>query len=1091
MKVIERYITFLFCILFLKSTAQPFQNINQAPHYFIENFLPKDYNASLQNWSFTQTKSGVLLVGNVRTILAYDGKVWNQIDVSNSLSIRSMDTDEDGAVYVGTNNDFGKIIFDKKGRPSFFSLASKVGVGVDEIKEVWKTHCTPQGVFFQAESGIFLIKNNQLIKKWTPGEFGFHFGFFVNNQFWVREKEKGLLYLDKNNQLVLPQGENKFKDIIVTAVLPYGIKDSLLIATKDQGFFLGVVNTATTPIEIKYSAFKTQTDALVKTDFIYKGIKLSNGLFAFSIYNNGLLVINRKGELITHISKQTGLTDNRIWCLFEDAEKNLWLGQDKGISKIEYGLNLRYYNEQDGLVGQVQTIAKNNTLQVGTTQGGFTLKDNNTFMRIENLNDAVWEILELNNPIPTTAYASKGGLSVINQKDKIFIEGDFRSIVSINNDFYSVAENELVKITIEKTGKINVSRKEFPIGDVVQKMDIDANKNIWLGLLGSGVSIIENPFSEHFKIKSYDTANGLPDVIANKPFRFNNDMLLLTVAGIYQLNNNHFTKSSYQYKWFKNDSLQVWSAFKDSKNRLWMQINRFTKNGIDAKPEIGYIDLKTNTWQTSALSRISKTLVHSFTEDKNGNIYFASDDGIFILGIPEASICPTKPIITSILSGKDTLLISTAGNTSQTDSLLNQFVQIDYKSMPITIKYGWPVFISPEKVMYSYYLDGVDKEWSEWTTDTKKEFSQLSPGIYTYKVKAKNIFGNQSAEIRFSFTVLPPWYLTWWAYLLYIVAAIVIIYGIVQLSVYRLKQAKIHLEFVVTERTAQVVKQKDEILSQKTELEQQKIEIEKFNDELSLKNKEITDSIQYAKKIQEALLVEEAGIYKLLPQCFVLYKPRDIVSGDFYWFRPLGDEFLFAAADCTGHGVPGAFMSMIGSTLLNEIVDEKNIHSPDKILDQLNIEIIRSLKQNEETSQSRDGMDIALCKFNLNGELSYAGAMRPLYIIKKTTADPEFAEVKATKHPIGGKQAIERESYQLHQFKFNKGDTVYFFSDGYADQFGGENGKKFMTKKFQQLLLSINHHPMEKQKTLLCDAFNDWKGRYEQVDDVLVVGVRF
>ncbi|HVA97258.1 MAG TPA: SpoIIE family protein phosphatase, partial [Bacteroidia bacterium] len=252
------------------------------------------------------------------------------------------------------------------------------------------------------------------------------------------------------------------------------------------------------------------------------------------------------------------------------------------------------------------------------------------------------------------------------------------------------------------------------------------------------------------------------------------------------------------------------------------------------------------------------------------------------------------------------------------------------------------------------------------------------------------------------------------------------------------------------------------------------------------KNKNITDSIQYAKKIQEAMLPEISAIQQFLPNSFVLFQPRDIVSGDFYWFCDLPDNtILIAVADCTGHGVPGAFMSMIGHTLLDEIVKEKKITSPALILHELHTSIRIALKQSQ--GESRDGMDITLCKINTqNRKVEYAGAMRPIWVYNQ---QGELNEIKANKQAIGGIDTTQK-TFTNHELELNVNDTIYLSTDGYADQFGGKEGKKMMVKNFKNLLSEIVSMPFENQQQKLAESFKTWKVNNEQVDDVLVVGIK-
>lgn len=254
--------------------------------------------------------------------------------------------------------------------------------------------------------------------------------------------------------------------------------------------------------------------------------------------------------------------------------------------------------------------------------------------------------------------------------------------------------------------------------------------------------------------------------------------------------------------------------------------------------------------------------------------------------------------------------------------------------------------------------------------------------------------------------------------------------------------------------------------------------------EIEIKNKDITDSINYSKKIQDASLPSKELQLKLFPASFIFFRPKDIVSGDFYWYAEKDNYKLIAACDCTGHGVPGALMSMIGNNLLNQIVIENNVSSPEEILNQLNRAIRKSLKQ-AGTTESRDGMDIALIRIK-DKELDFAGAQRPLYILNKG----ELQEIKGDKYSIGGITTADEKPFSKTSLELEAGSCIYLFSDGYVDQFGGTSGKKFMTKNFKELLLKIHSLPMEQQSIEIESTLSSWQGNKEQVDDVLVIGIQ-
>ena len=279
------------------------------------------------------------------------------------------------------------------------------------------------------------------------------------------------------------------------------------------------------------------------------------------------------------------------------------------------------------------------------------------------------------------------------------------------------------------------------------------------------------------------------------------------------------------------------------------------------------------------------------------------------------------------------------------------------------------------------------------------------------------------------------------------------------------------LEQKVIARTEEVVKQKEEIELQSKELE--------------TLFKQVTDSIHYAKRIQEAILPPHNLVKEILPNSFVLFKPKDIVSGDFYWIDKKDDWSYFAAVDCTGHGVPGAFMSIVGYNLLKDILKNTESIAPSVIMDKMNDGVANTLHTNTSEKQTKDGMDMTLCALNYNTlELQFSGAFNPLFIIRNN----ELIQHKANKFPVG-MFIGEKQNFTNNVIQLQKGDMIYIFSDGYADQFGGPKGKKFMVGNFRTLLSSVSKLPIEEQKASLNQTIEDWQGSLEQVDDILIIGV--
>jgi len=385
---------------------------------------------------------------------------------------------------------------------------------------------------------------------------------------------------------------------------------------------------------------------------------------------------------------------------------------------------------------------------------------------------------------------------------------------------------------------------------------------------------------------------------------------------------------------------------------------------------------------------------------------------------------------------------------------------------------------NPEAVRYEVRLDGLESSWRSTGKATFTNYPAIPPGQYTFMVRALGANSPPGPEAAFSFTIRPPFWQTWWfigGCLLLVAGSIVLV---VRLRERALKQEKERLERQVAERTAEVVQQKEALAE--------------ANEQLAEQHKDIVDSIRYAERIQRAILPLESTMQQYLADAFVLFQPKDIVSGDFYWFAQRGTRIYFSAIDCTGHGVPGAFVSLIGNNGLQKAVNELGLERPSEILDALRTFVVNVFQQQGAGDAIRDGMDMALCALDTsNGSLEFAGAKNPMYLLRQG----EMEIIKADKMPVGASETDRYEPFTNHPFQLQKGDCVYLFSDGFADQFGGPKGKKFKYRPFQELLTQLCTEPMAQQKAVLERTINDWMrqeaAHYEQIDDILVMGIRY
>jgi len=362
-------------------------------------------------------------------------------------------------------------------------------------------------------------------------------------------------------------------------------------------------------------------------------------------------------------------------------------------------------------------------------------------------------------------------------------------------------------------------------------------------------------------------------------------------------------------------------------------------------------------------------------------------------------------------------------------------------------------------ILYSYMLEGYDKEFNQPTKATSATYTNLPGGQYTFRVKACNnnyVWNKEPASLTFQ--VIPPYYQTMWFYIVVIIAFFGIMFLIIWIRTHKIHHKNRLLELNVKQQAV----------------------------ELNSAYFEIQDSQKYAKRIQDAILYNIDKLKDILPESFVFFKPREFVSGDFFWLKRSNGKTYLAVADCTGHGVPGAFMSIIGHNILNQAINERKLDDPANILNFLNLELSHILSSTMSTADVREGIDIALCQIDFDKkEMLYAGAYNPVYIY----GDEGLKELKAEKIPIGQYHEKTR-SFENQVCKLNPNDMIYIVTDGFASQFGGKDNKKYKGNNLRSLLQEIKDLEADEQKIKVGREFLAWKGENEQVDDILVLGTR-
>jgi ligand-binding sensor domain-containing protein/serine phosphatase RsbU (regulator of sigma subunit) len=503
--------------------------------------------------------------------------------------------------------------------------------------------------------------------------------------------------------------------------------------------------------------------------------------------------------------------------------------------------------------------------------------------------------------------------------------------------------------------------------------------------------------------------------------------------------------SAYCYLMVEDNEGNVWASHQKSLTQITpdLQVSRI----------IGHQDI----------SPVSNTMITYLFKDDEGSIWVTSTHGVVRYNPSIDKASRTVPRLS--ISGM---------RVFDKPMQLEDNMVLPYNKYSISFQLSGISLRSPEAIRYRYQLLGFSDQWSEEFATNVVHFPRLEDGEYTLNVIASKNGGEwNTVPASFSFTIARPFVRTVPFYVMSVVILIAAIGGFVRYRTVKLMSDKLELESQVNQRTL--------------EIQQQKEEIEMSRDEIARYAKDITDSIKYAQRIQSAIFPEWNKTTAILPNSFVFFRSKDIVSGDFFFAEQAGDCSIFAAVDCTGHGVPGGFMSIVANNLLQQAVKQMGLTKPSEILDFLNEGVTNTLHQTYEESSVKDGMDISLCTLNKReGTMQFAGAYNSLYLFR----DGALHIYKGDRFPVGMFVGEERRAFSNIELKIQTGDMYYLFSDGYADQFGGPFGKKLKLHGFRAILEEIHQEPIDRQKELLALKLEQWQGNLDQVDDIVVMGVQ-
>jgi len=762
--------------------------------------------------------------------------------------------------------------------------------------------------------------------------------------------------------------------------------------------------------------------------------------------------------------EEPALLQHEIHGIFEDDEGTIWASTFGGglIQVIDKVFDQPF----DEVWLRQQSITRLFKDRSGTVWLGI---DKGLFRTVPNGASGSYSYIHIGGQTVTSITESaSGNLWVGTASNGIYIkpstQNDFRHIVlpqgNLANAINSIAPNGDQMYVSTKDGLFILNST----GGVVRQMttlDGLPHNNVKFALTdSSGITWIANQgnrvsFMKDGKIGFLEenTAQNIVDVhhiLQDKKGRLwfstlGSGVFVLDKGTAFHISENEGLPSSYCYQMEQDDDENVWVSHQKS-------VTQITPD-LKVARIIGHQDV----------SPVSNTMITFLFKDDEGNIWITSTHGVVKYNPRVDKASRSVPMLSiSAMRVFDSPIEMKPGLT------------LPYKQYSISFDVSGISLRNPESIVYKYQLQGYTEVWSEEFSTGLILFPRLEDGNYTLKVIASKNGGPWTPEpATYSFSISKPFYKTVPAYIIGIIILLAGIGGFVRYRTFKLVTDKVALEELVSQRTV--------------EIQQQKEHIEQSRDEIARYAKDITDSIKYAQRIQSAIFPEWDKTTAVLPDSFVFFRSKDIVSGDFFFAEKVGDTSIFAAVDCTGHGVPGGFMSIVANNLLNQAVKQMGLTKPSEILDFLNEGVTNTLHQTYEESSVKDGMDISVCALNLKDRtLQFAGAYNPLYLFR----NGQLNIYKGDRFPVGMFVGEEGKAFSNIKITVQPDDVIYIFSDGFADQFGGSKGKKLKLNGFREMLTEIHTEPMSKQKDILALKLEQWKGHLDQVDDIVVMGVR-
>jgi ligand-binding sensor domain-containing protein/serine phosphatase RsbU (regulator of sigma subunit) len=1081
-----------------------FQGVLFSQQYYFRKYSVEEGLPQSSVHCLLQDSRGYIWIGtDGGGVARFDGQKFETFSKTDGLSgnvVRSLLEDSKGNIWIGTDNGltfYNGFKFKTIGRKEGLKGTSVMKIIEGSNGTIW---------IATSDSGLARLTGRDSI---SIMNYNRDDGLVSNFIFDIYEDDEKRLWLGMVGGVNIVEFEDeslkKIKNINRQYIAPGSVvnvisiepdhKGIIWLGTHGDGLFAAKLSSDRKGFSIEPSTVNSKYPGMEIWDIFNN----KNGELWLATNKYGIIKL-RDEKIVGIFNKENGLLSNEILEILEDREGNMWFASfGKGAIMYDDEKFLSY-NEKNGINGsQVQDIlfTDDNILYLATEEGllklkreGNSIRKLNLYTAKNGLNDVGVNAIEQFKP-GQIWIGTNNGINILNGTSlEQFSQNnglDNKRINSLLADSYKNmwigTSGGLYKLSGDKLFLFN--QDNGLINDEISTVFEDKKGRIWVGTFGGLVSFDSKTLTRHdsVTISDFDAVEGLTTLqvssLAEDPsgniwigtlggglFKYENgkDSLPIAVTATKGILSSNTINSLL----FISDTLLIAGNDKGF-DLLILDKNQRIKKGIYYDNTDGFSGGESNP--------------DAIVKDNEGYIWFGTKNGLLKYDpaidfsnhyLPEVNITGIRLFFQKV----DWAL---RGLKIKKWSDLPENLILSHKDNHLTFDFTGICYHNPDDLEFSYYLENLSKEWSPFSHIREVVFSSLVPGNYTFKIKARNKFGLTGNTSEYHFVINPPFWETPWFYIPAFILFVFIIITIIRIRERSLRNEKIKLEKIVDERTHEVVEQKNEI--------------ERQRDVVTYQKKEITDSIHYAERIQQAVLPDEQILKNTFSDYFIIFRPKDIVSGDFYWMTEKDNHVVFAAADCTGHGVPGALMSMLGVSFLNKIVNESGIVKPSSILTSLRENIITALKQEDTISTAKDGMDIALCSVDIkNMKLWFSGANNPLYLIRKENDRYVLIEKKGDRMPIGYYSVMS--DFTNHELDLQRGDKIYLFSDGFIDQFGGPEKKKFMIPRFKQMLLDNQELNMSSQKGIYIKTLEDWingtSGEtpiYEQIDDIILVGI--